>query len=618
MKHIQSHILYIGIILLLLGITGCRKHYPVAEKLLQAEAVMNEYPDSALNLLKGIEQPELQTREHHARYALLYSQALDKNYIDLTSDSLINIAVDYYKDRDDVRAKFLSYYYLGRIYTNANNLTQATLAYMEAEQLVDELGDDYAAGLLYKQIGLVYKSYYDFPKSLQAHQQAIECFTKANKPIHKIQAQLTLSSIYRNLNEKENSYKVLQNALMESHNLNNQGLVKSCISNLILVCIDLEKWEEATQWYQEYQKNNGRDYPTIAFYGYIARLHAKNRNFEEAFMLLDETWKKTKNLQDSITLYHAESQVHQMNGSWEEAYRSIEKSVSLQNKIVRESLQQPVLTTQNNFLNQELQYKEYKLKTESYIRLLGFTILLLVSILAILLLRKKLLRNYQKSLKEKLEERDCAHEKKIKTLQQEALKREDSLRSHAAKLEARATLSKEDIERLKKELEESKMHIEEARKFREQHQQETDLLKSDNHDALLRINKMLKNHFKQIENTYQVLLVKYKTAANRDKAIEEYIQNTTAEFYGSKKADRNLEKLVNELYGDAMRQLRKEIKLPSEEHYRLSCLLLAGLSINFIATLTGETTNAIYKRRDKIREIIKDSNCVCEELCLFI
>ena len=94
MKHIQSHILYIGIILLLLGITGCRKHYPVAEKLLQAEAVMNEHPDSALNLLKGIAQSELQTQAHHARYALLYSQALDKNYIDLTNDSLINIAVD--------------------------------------------------------------------------------------------------------------------------------------------------------------------------------------------------------------------------------------------------------------------------------------------------------------------------------------------------------------------------------------------------------------------------------------------------------------------------------------------------------------------------------------------
>ena len=121
-----------------MGITACQKQSFMADKLLQAEALMNEHPDSALNLLKGIAQPELQTQEHRARYALLYSQALDKNYIDKTNDSLINIAVDYYKDRDDVRAKFLSYYYQGRIYTNANNLTQATLAYLEAEQLVDE------------------------------------------------------------------------------------------------------------------------------------------------------------------------------------------------------------------------------------------------------------------------------------------------------------------------------------------------------------------------------------------------------------------------------------------------------------------------------------------------
>ena len=400
MKHIQSHILYIGIILLLLGITGCRKQYPVAEKLLQAEAVMNEYPDSALNLLKGIEQPELQTREHHARYALLYSQALDKNYIDLTSDSLINIAVDYYKDRDDVRAKFLSYYYQGRIYTNANNLTQATLAYMEAEQLVDELGDDYAAGLLYTQMGNIYRNYYDFPKSLQAYQQAIEHFTKANKPIHKIQAKLTLSTVYRNLNEEEKSYKVLQNALMESQNLNDQSLIKSCINNLIAVCIDLEKWKEATKWHQEYQKNDSRNYSTIAFYGYIARLHAKNRNFGEAFMLLDETWKKTKSLQDSINLYYAESQVHQMNGSWEEAYRSIEKSVSHQNKIVRKSLQQPVLTTQNNFLNQELELQKYKAQSEKQMRIIGVVLTILLAVAAVYAVSVYIKRQREKYLKQ--------------------------------------------------------------------------------------------------------------------------------------------------------------------------------------------------------------------------
>ena len=616
MKHLLLHIILS--LLVALSFIGCRDHSPVADKLQQAETCMNEYPDSALTILKSIVQTDLQSEEHRARYALLYSQALDKNYIDLTNDSLISIAVDYYKDRDDARAKFLSYYYQGRIYTNAKNLTQATLAYMEADQLVDELGDDYAAGLLYDQMGDIFQEYYDFSKALESYQYATTCYQKANKPLHKLYGMLSQSGIYKSMNKDTDSFHILYNILVEAKEINQTSVIRSCLGDLIILCLKMNKHQEAISFYNNLINNYSIEQMTSSLYANLSLLMAREKNMEKSQFYMNEAWKRAKNQSDSIHLYYISAQVEQLSSSYQKAFSDLEQSITLQNRSVREALQQPVLTAQKNFLNQELQYKEYKLKTERYIRLLGFTILLLVSILAILLLRKKLLRNYQKSLKEKLEERDCAHEKKIKTLQQEALKREDSLRSHAAKLEARATLSKEDIERLKKELEESKMHIEEARKFREQHQQETDLLKSDKHDALLRINKMLKNHFKQIENTYQVLQVKYKTADNRDKAIEEYIQNTTAEFYGSKKADRNLEKLVNELYGDAMRQLRKEIKLPSEEHYRLSCLLLAGLSINFIATLTGETTNAIYKRRDKIREIIKDSNEICKELYLFI
>ena len=593
---------------------GCQKHYPVADKLLQAKTMMNEHPDSALNLLKGIAQPELKTREHHARYALLYSQALDKSYIDLTSDSLINIAVDYYKDRDDVRAKFFSYYYLGRIYTNANNLTQATLAYMEAEQLVDELGDDYAVGLLYAQMGDIYQDYYDFPKALESYRLSTEHYHKANKPLHKLYGMLSQSAIYKSMNKDTDSYRILYNTLMEAKETNQTSIIRSCLGDLIMLCLDMDKQKEAISFYNELIDHYSIERMTPSFYASLSLLMAREKKVEKSRLYMNEAWKQTKNQNDSINLYYLSAQVEQLSDSYQKAYWSLEESIKLQNRRTREVLQQPVLSAQKNFLNQELDYKEYKLRMEKYIRLLGFTILLLVTIIIIAFLRKR----FQKSLKEKLKEQDSTHQEEMKALQQEALKREDSLRLHAAQLEVRATLSKEDIERLKKELEESKMHIEEARKFREQHQQETDLLKSDKHDALLRINKTLKNHFKQIENTYQVLQVKYKTADNRDKAIEEYIRSTTAEFYGSKKADRNLEKLVNELYGDAMRQLRKDIKLPSEEHYRLACLLLAGLSINFIATLTGETTNAIYKRRDKIREIIKGSDSINKEFYLLV
>ena len=73
MKHLLLHILLI--FLLALPFTGCQKHYPVADKLSQAEICMDEEPEAALRVLESIGQPDLHTKEHHARYALLYSQA---------------------------------------------------------------------------------------------------------------------------------------------------------------------------------------------------------------------------------------------------------------------------------------------------------------------------------------------------------------------------------------------------------------------------------------------------------------------------------------------------------------------------------------------------------------
>ena len=54
-------------------------------------------PDSTLAVLEGIDKSELTSKELEAKYALLLSQALDKNYIDLQSDSIIAPAVNYYK-----------------------------------------------------------------------------------------------------------------------------------------------------------------------------------------------------------------------------------------------------------------------------------------------------------------------------------------------------------------------------------------------------------------------------------------------------------------------------------------------------------------------------------------
>lgn len=63
---------------------------------------MDVYSDSALLLLEQIPHPEKLRGKQRADYVLLLTQARDKNYLDsMQSDSLIKLAVDYYKNGGD-------------------------------------------------------------------------------------------------------------------------------------------------------------------------------------------------------------------------------------------------------------------------------------------------------------------------------------------------------------------------------------------------------------------------------------------------------------------------------------------------------------------------------------
>ena len=152
------------ILTLLLAFTACGDKTSVTDVLNRAETLMNEHPDSSLTLLRTLTLDDFQQESNRARYALLHSQALDKNYIDVTSDSLISVAVDYYQDEENVRNKFLSYYYMGRVHANGGNSLKAMLSFTKAELLEGEIQDSLALGLLYSQLGDLYREYYDFPK----------------------------------------------------------------------------------------------------------------------------------------------------------------------------------------------------------------------------------------------------------------------------------------------------------------------------------------------------------------------------------------------------------------------------------------------------------------------
>ena len=60
------------------------------------ESYIMERPDSALVMLESIDRGNLGTARIKAHHALLYAMALDKNYIDVTEDSIAKVATEYY------------------------------------------------------------------------------------------------------------------------------------------------------------------------------------------------------------------------------------------------------------------------------------------------------------------------------------------------------------------------------------------------------------------------------------------------------------------------------------------------------------------------------------------
>ena len=109
-----------------LYLLACNDPKHITDTLHCAEALMNEHPDSAWAMLNTLSPDEMEQNRTRALYALLYTQAQDKTYRDEANDSLISVAVDYYRHTGDVRHKFLSFYYKGRVHFNAKDYLNAT------------------------------------------------------------------------------------------------------------------------------------------------------------------------------------------------------------------------------------------------------------------------------------------------------------------------------------------------------------------------------------------------------------------------------------------------------------------------------------------------------------
>lgn len=171
----------------LLTITGCsRPEHPARSdgRLDLADDLMESRPDSALTVLSSIDTTSLADDGEKARYALLMSMALDKNYIDTTNFDILQPAIDYYLENGTPDEKLRTYYYQGTIFLNKGERDNA-LKYFTKGMDISPFCDDslYIAKTLVAQAAQ-YFAFYDYESYTNCHLRAAGIYNKLSRKWH--------------------------------------------------------------------------------------------------------------------------------------------------------------------------------------------------------------------------------------------------------------------------------------------------------------------------------------------------------------------------------------------------------------------------------------------------
>lgn len=213
------------------------------------ESIIEKDGEQAYKMLKGMNRDSISSKSEYARYSLLMSMAMDKNYIDITSDSIIAPAVEYYRKHGSNDHKMKALYYRGVIERNAGNNESALEYFVKAEQYVPKTEDYLFAGRLYNAKYNIYKYLFAHTKALENIQKSSTYFKQAGDTSRYISAVLGIANTYivlekftealTHLNDIDDLYDKFSNKNKSTYYTNllhcaNSGKITSLDSNKII------------------------------------------------------------------------------------------------------------------------------------------------------------------------------------------------------------------------------------------------------------------------------------------------------------------------------------------------------------------------------------------------
>ena len=340
-----------------LFLTACHHSTPEQKALLvRADSLMEHHADSALYLLKRIHNYKDLASADRALYALLMSQALDKNDIWVESDSLIRIATDYYETGEPLRAGY-AWFYLSRCERNRGNAQGQAETLLKALNFATKSNNFKLLGFVYSEKAIIFTSQSETDSTLYYHKLALQALQKAGDKRNCVICLINIGySHYRN-HQYDNALVYYQQAEKEAIPLQEPLLLSTIYrqTGLTLYC--------------------KKDYSKALFYTKLAATtsdiydYSKWINFAMIYDKLDKL--------DSVHFYlHKCSNPHEMASEYYQLLQDVNiKEGNIQNAlyyanrltVARDSLNKRVLSDSFAGLEKKYNYARYVDENKSLI-----------------------------------------------------------------------------------------------------------------------------------------------------------------------------------------------------------------------------------------------------------
>ena len=370
--------------------TAC--HSSMEQRLNKADELLNQYPDSAFSALMQIDTSRLAGKKDRAYYGLLYSAALDKNYIDVADDSLITLSAKYYEIHGNIYNRMRSHYYQGIVRKNAENYPAAIVSFEKAEQEASSLHDLHYLGLINRNMGTVFNSTHSFIEARKHFRKAIVYFSDNQDSLYTQHAIYALAVTFFNSGDG-----YLNNHDLDSCQHYLRSLLNTCdnsqlriSSQKILSYINVIK-RDSLQQALTFFRTMPNHLLDVRDYGYYALALARTGQIDSARRCMVKAYNVTRSPSELALLNSIIFRLDTLEGHYKSALQKVTGAMATQDSITRVLLQHSLSVAQKDYYQHENTIRENRIQRQrlAYVTVYIFLSLMFLVIFLLIHIRKK-------------------------------------------------------------------------------------------------------------------------------------------------------------------------------------------------------------------------------------